>query len=108
MQKVFINKETNMVEQILKEEEGEEIREDYFHSCYMIEDQEENIKGYNLRYNKEDGIFEEVEGVPAFAEVDIIKKPSTEDYNDLKKENEELKGRLDTIENMLKQMSEVV
>lgn len=107
MQKIYINKETNIVEQILKEENGEEFGEDYFPACYMVEDLEEKIKGYNLRYNKEEGIFEVVEGVLAFAEVEVIKKPTTEDYNALKKENEELKSRLDNIENMIKQISGV-
>lgn len=107
MQKIFINKETNLVEQILKEEEGEEIKEDYFPSCYMVEDIEEKIKGYNLRYNKEEGIFEVVEGVLPFAEVNIIKQPTPEDYSALKKENEELKDRLDKIENMIKQINGV-
>lgn len=106
MQKVFINKNTNMVEQILKEE-GEELKEDYFPSCYMVEDEEEKIKGYNLRYNKEKGIFEVVEGILPFVEVDIIKKPTQEDYNNLKKENEELKERLDNIENLIKQINGV-
>lgn len=106
MQKIFINKDTDMVEQILKEE-GEELREDYFPSCYMVEDLEEKIKGYNLRYNKEEGIFEVVEGLPAFAEVNIIKQPTPEDYNALKKENEELKDRLDNIENIIKQINGV-
>ena len=53
-----INKETNMVEQILKEMEGEIIPEDYFSNCYMVEDVEEKIKAYNLRYNKETQEFE--------------------------------------------------
>lgn len=107
MQKIFINKETNLVEQILKEEEGEVITEDYFPSCYMIEDLEEDIKGYNLRYNKEEGVFEVVEGLPAMDEVEIIKQPTTEDYNALKEENKELKDRLDNIENLIKQISGV-
>lgn len=104
MQKVFINKNTNMVEQILKEEK-EEIREDYFPNCYMIEDLEENIKGYNLRYNKEEGIFEVVEGLPAMDEVIVIKQPTAEDYNALKEENKELKDRLDNIENIIKEIN---
>lgn len=107
MQKIFINKDTNMVEQILKEEVGEELREDYFPSCYMVEDEEENIKGYNLRYNKEEGIFEVVEGILPFAEVNITKQPTPEDYDNLKKENKELKDRLDNIENLIKQISGV-
>lgn len=107
MQKVFINRETNMVEQILKEVEGEEIREDYFTNCYMVDDPENKVNGYNIKYNKETEKFEEVEGIPPFDEVVIIKQPTSEDYNALKKENEELKERLDNIENLIKQMSEV-
>lgn len=108
MQKIFINKITNMVEQILKEEEGEELTEDYFPSCYMVEDFEEKIKGYNLRYNKEEGVFEVVEGLPAMDKVEIIKQPTTEDYNVLKEENENLKNRLDNIEKMLNGINGVV
>lgn len=103
MQKVFINKETNMVEQILREEEGEEIREDYFSNCYMVEDPDDKVNGYNLKHNKQTEKFEVVEGLPAFAEVEVINQPTPEDYNTLKKENEELKDRLDNIENMIKQ-----
>lgn len=101
MKKVFINKVSNMVEQILEEAEGEIIGEDYFPNCYMIEDIEGNINSYNLRYNKEEKIFEVVEGIPAFDEVDIIKQPTTEDFENLKNENEELKARLERIEDLI-------
>lgn len=104
MQKVFINKDTNMVEQILKEE-GEEIKEDYFSSCYMVEDLEEKIKDYNLRYNKATQEFEVVEGIPARDEVIVIKQPTAEEIQDIKKENEDLKSRLEKIENMLSQIN---
>lgn len=107
MQKIFINKETDLVEQILKEEEGEYLTEDYFSNCYMVEDIEENIKGYNLRYNKKEEVFEVVEGLPAMDKVEIFKQPTTEDYNALKEENKELKDRLDNIENLIKQISGV-
>lgn len=101
MNKVFCNKETDMVEQILKEQEGEIIGEDYFPNCYMIEDIEGNINSYNLRYNKEERVFKVVEGIPAFDEVNIIKQPTTEDFENLKNENEELKARLERIENLI-------
>ena len=52
MQKVFINKETNMVEQILKVETYEELSNDYFLNCYPVEDALDEVNGYNLRYNK--------------------------------------------------------
>lgn len=105
MQKIFINKENNMVEQILKEEEGEKIREDYFPTCYMVEDLEEKINGYNLRYNKEAKKFEIVEGIQARDEVVVIKQPTLEEIQNIKKENEDLKSRLEKIENMLSQIN---
>lgn len=108
MQKIYINKITNMVEQILKEAEGENFNEDYFPTCYMVEDIEENIKSYNIRYNKEERIFEVVEGLPERNEVEIIPKVSAIDIENLKKENEDIKrekdelaARLKKIENLL-------
>lgn len=91
-----------MVEQILEVREGEIISDDYFPNCYAIEDIEGSISTYNLRYNKETREFEVVEGIPARDEVEIIKAPTAEDYNNLKQENEELKSRLDNIENIIK------
>ena len=107
LNKVFCNKETNMVEQILKEEEGEIIREDYFPNCYMIEDLEGRINAYNLRYNKETKEFEVVEGLPAIDIPIVIRTPTSEDFNNLKQENEELKDRLDNLEALIKRISEV-
>lgn len=101
MNKVFCNKETNMVEQILKEMEGEHIGEDYFPSCYLVEDEEEQINSYNLRYNKDKGTFEVVEGIPEREEVKIIKKAKTEDLEKLKNENEELRAKIEKIEKLL-------
>lgn len=95
MQKVFINKETNMVEQILKEEEGQEIKEDYFDNCYMIEDKEEKINSYNLKYNKEVNEFEIIEGIPDFDEVIIEKGLNAEE---LKKENEKLENKINVMQ----------
>ncbi|MGG7057617.1 CD1375 family protein [Clostridium tertium] len=89
MQKIFINKETNMVEQILKVETKDELQDEYFDNCYAVLDKEEKINAYNLKYNKESNLFEEVEGIPAFAEVEI--KEKNNDIEKLKKENEELK-----------------
>lgn len=102
MQKIFINKITHMVEQILKEEEGEIIGKDYFPNCYMIEDIEENINAYNLRHNEEEGTFEVIEGMPPKAEVEIIEKVNTEDIENIKRENEDLKTRLEKLEKLLK------
>ena len=101
MNKVFCNKETNLVEQILKELEGEHIGEDYFPNCYMIEDKEEKINTYNLRYNKEEGLFEVVEGLEEKDTVITIKKPDTEDLEKLKNENDELRAKIEKIEKLL-------
>lgn len=102
MQKIFINKNTNMVEQILDIREGEVIPDDYFSNCYAIEDLEGKINAYNLKYNKDLEKFEVVEGIPAKEEVTVEKAPTTEDFNNLKKENEELKTRLDNLETLIR------
>lgn len=107
MQKVFINKKTDMVEQILSVKTKDELPDDYFSTCYVVLDEEDKVNAYNLKYNKEINDFEVVEGMPAKDEVKIIKQPSTEDYNNLKKENEELKSRLDKVEGIINQINEV-
>lgn len=101
MNKIFVNKDTDMVEQILKVETYNELPDDYFPNCYSVIDREGKINAYNLRYNKDTKEFEIVEGVPAMAEVKVIKQPKVEDFNNLKEENEELKARLKKIEELL-------
>ena len=101
MNKVFINKETNMVEQILPIQTEDELPDDYFPNCYPVIDREGKINAYNLRYNKDTKEFEIVEGVPAMAKVKVIKQPTVEDFNNLKEENEELKTRLEKLEELL-------
>lgn len=98
MNKVFINKQTNMVEQILEIREGEVIQDDYFTNCYVIEDIEGEINAYNLRYNKETKEFETVEGIPPKDEVIVEKAPSNED---LKKENERLENKISAMQSAL-------
>lgn len=102
MNKIFINKETDMVEQILEIREGEIISDDYFSNCYAIEDMEGNINAYNLKYNKETKDFEVVEGLPAKEEGIVIRQPSAEDFQELKNENEDLKARMEKLEQLLK------
>ena len=106
MNKVYVNKDTNMVEQILKVGSCDELPDDYFSNCYAVMDEEEKINGYNLKYDKETNKFEEIEGLPPKDEVIIIEK--NEDIEQLKKENEELKNRLDELENLItRSISEV-
>lgn len=104
MQKIFINKETDMVEQILNIETEDELPDYYFENCYAVIDKEDKINAYNLKYNKEINEFEIVEGIPAFAEVEVIKKISTEDYNNLKQENEDLKSRVEKLEELINEV----
>lgn len=103
MQKIFINKNTDMVEQILEVKTIEELPDNYFSSCYAVIDEEDKVNAYNLKYNKEIKEFQVIEGLLAKEEVIIIKKPTMQDYNTLKEENKELKSRLDNIENMINQ-----
>ena len=104
MQKVFINKETNMVEQILPIKTVDELPDDYFNTCYAVLDKEDKINAYNLKYNKETKEFEVVKELREKDEVIIEKRFTTEDYNNLKKENEELKNRLNNLESMFNQI----
>lgn len=101
MNKVYCNKETDMVEQILKVKTIDELPDDYFSTCYAVIDEEEKINAYNLRYNKETNEFEIVEGLKAKDEAIVEETLSKEDYNNLKKENEELKTRIEKLEELL-------
>lgn len=110
MNKVYVNKDTNMVEQILKVGSCDELPDDYFSNCYAVMDEEEKINGYNLKYNKETKEFEIVAGMKAKDEVVVIGINSN-DYEDieqlkkeneeLKKENEDVKARLEKLEDLL-------
>lgn len=102
MNKVFINKETNMVEQILKVETNDELPDDYFPNCYGVIDEEEKVNTYNLRYNKETKKFDVIEGLKAIDEVVVIKQPTAEEIRQIKEENEELKSRLDNLETLIR------
>lgn len=101
MQKIFINKESNRVEQILKVETMSEVADDYFNNCYAIIDKEEKINAYNLRYDKETEEFKVIEGIPERDEVIIVEKNENDEIEKLKNENEELKSRLEKIEELL-------
>lgn len=101
MNKIFVNKDTDMVEQILKVETHDELPDDYFPNCYAFIDEEEKVNAYNLKYNKETNGFEVVEGLKPKEEVVVESTPTSEDFNNLKEENEELKARLEKLEELL-------
>ena len=106
MNKVYVNKDTNMVEQILKVGSYDELPDDYFSNCYAVMDEEEKINAYNLKYDKETNKFEEIEGLPPKDEVIIIEK--NEDIEQLKKENEELKKENESVKERLKSIEETL
>lgn len=97
MKKIFINKESNMVEQILEVKSHDELPDDYFSSCYAVIDEEGVVNGYNVKYDKELKQFEVIEGMPAIDYPEVI--PS--DVENLKKENAELIERVTKLENAL-------
>lgn len=103
MQKIFINKETDMVEQILKIGSVDELPDDYFSTCYAVIDEADKVNAYNLKYNKETKEFEVIVDVPAFDEVKVEETPSKEDYDNLKQENESLKSRIEKLESLMNQ-----
>jgi len=99
MNKVYCNKETNMVEQIINIDINKNWSEDWFSNCYVIDDPENKISTYNLKYNKEKELFEVIEGLKEKDEIEIM--PS--DIESLKKENESLKKEIEEIKNMITQ-----
>lgn len=114
MNKIYCNKETNMVEQILKVKSSDELPDEYFDNCYAVIDELDKVNAYNLRYNNETKDFEVIVDIPAFDEVVVENSPTKEDYDnlkkeneDLKKENEDVKNRLDKLESLIAKMSEV-
>ena len=101
MNKVFINKETDMVEQILSVKTEDELPDNYFSNCYAVLDKEDKIKTYNLKYNKETKEFTEVEGIKPFDIPEVIEKVTNEEFLQLKSEKEELEKRLEKLESLL-------
>lgn len=108
MNKVFCNKETDMVEQILGVKTIDELPDDYFPNCYAIMDEDEKVDAYNLKYNKETKEFETVEGIPAKDEVVVEKKVPNTDIEQLKKENEELKKENEEFKTRLEKLEELL
>lgn len=101
MNKVYCNKETDLVEQIINIDVDTRWQENWFPNCYVVDDPNNEINTYNLRYNKETKEFEIVEGLKPKEEVIVIKQPTVEDFNNLKEENEDLKARMEKLEELL-------
>ncbi|MDU7085926.1 MAG: hypothetical protein E6344_19755 [Clostridium sp.] len=95
MNKVYCNKETDFVEQIINIDVDTRWEENWFPNCYVVDDPDNEINTYNLRYNKETKEFEIVEGIPPKDEVIVEEAISNED---LKKENEILQNKITAMQ----------
>lgn len=73
MQKICINKEDNMVNQIFDLSYFPEFKPEDYPYCYVVDDEDDKIKHYGYKYNLETKEFEEVEG---YEEPEVIVEPS--------------------------------
>lgn len=73
MNKVYVNKETNLVEQIINIDVDTRWSEDWFPWCYIVDDEDNSLKHHGYRYNLETEEFEEIEG---YEEPEVIIEPS--------------------------------
>lgn len=105
MQKIYLNKETNVVEQIIKEDYDhfDSYNDDTFgESFYMVVDADNIINGYNVRYNKELLQFEILPEVKSHTESYVEPNETQIQINELKEENKLLNEKLDKILELLK------
>lgn len=102
MNKVYCNKETDMVEQIINIDVDTRWDENWFPNCYVVDDHENKISTYNLKYNKEKEVFEIVEGLNPKDAVEVTPS-ANEKIEALEKENENLKKEIQEIKNMITQ-----
>lgn len=100
MQKIYLNKETNVVEQIIKEDydnfEGYN-DETFGDNFYMILDVDNIINGYNVRYNKELLQFEILPIVKSHTESYVEPNETQIQIDKLKEENKLLNKKIDRI-----------
>lgn len=62
MQKIYINKETNIVEQIFTIKDPGELPDEYYDWCYSVIDETDTVKSYGWKYNKDTETFEPIVG----------------------------------------------
>lgn len=72
MNKVYVNKETNLVEQIINIDVDTRWGEDWFPWCYIVDDADNSLKHHGYRYNLETEEFEEIEG---YKEPEVVVDP---------------------------------
>ena len=100
MNKVYCNKETDIVEQIINIDVDTRWDENWFPNCYVVDDPENKVQTYNLKYNKEIVDFEIVEG-KAEKDVAEVIPSANEKIEALEKENTDLKARLEKLESAI-------
>lgn len=96
MNKIYVDKQTNMVSQIINIEVDKEWSESWYPNCYIVDDENNEITSYGYRYNLEKKEFEVVED---YEEQVIEVEPS--EIEELKKANEELKAEITIIQGAL-------
>lgn len=96
MNKVYVNKETNMVEQIINIDVDTRWDPYWFPWCYIVDDPENKVDSYNLRYNTETGEFEVNE--------DFIPVETKIEDSEQQKEMKQLKEELEMTQNALNEI----
>lgn len=81
MNKVYVNKETNLVEQIINIDVNTRWSKDWFPWCYIVDDENNSLKHHGYKYNLETEQFEEIEGYEE--PVTIIEKSQNEKVEDM-------------------------
>ena len=100
MQKIYLNKETNIVEQIIKEDYDhfESYTDETFgDKFYMVEDLESEVDGYSYIYDLESLKFKRVTETKEFKESVVEPSETQIQIKGLKEENKNLNNKLDLI-----------
>lgn len=96
MQKIVVDNNTNEVLQIINLDIDTRWDDRWYPSCYVIDDVNNEINSYNLKYNKE---TEEFEINSDYVEVETIIEPTQIEL--LEQENQQLRSELDLIKKHL-------
>lgn len=100
MQKIYLNKETHVVEQIIKEDYDnfENYNDDTFgNSFYMVIDENNDINDYDFVYNISTNKFDRVFEAKAYTPNVIEPNETQIQIDKLKKENKLLNKKIDRI-----------
>lgn len=87
MNKVYVNKETNLVEQIINIDVDPNWSEGWFPWCYVVDDEDNSLKHHGYKYNLETEEFEEIED---YQEPEVVIEPSKSEVAEEKVRNLEM------------------